>query len=292
MTTPEPAVRISAVINTLNAGSTLRLALRSLVGWVDEIVVVDMDSDDDTAEIARSFGATVHRHDRMGYSEPARAFAVEQTVGDWIMILDADEIVPRTLADRLVQEADRGDYDVVTIPWANHLFGALATRGLFSPLNDRHPRFFRRDAIEMSATVHDFMSIRDDARTLMLPPVPELCVSHVSHLDAADFLEKLNRYTTIEAAGRAQEGQQPGRPGPFLTAVREFFRCYVRHQGFRDGWRGYQTALLIGMYRGVSRMKSGELAHGGGRERVTATYAALAEDALAGWNGVPPRVHP
>jgi glycosyltransferase involved in cell wall biosynthesis len=291
MTDPTPVVRISAVINTLNAGSTLASALRSLVGWVDEIVVVDMDSDDDTVEIARSFGATVHRHRRMGYVEPARAFAVEQASGAWIMVLDADEIVPRTLASRLLQEAARDDYDVVTIPWANHLFGAVATRGLLSPLNDRHARFFRRDAIELSPGIHDPLLTRPGSRPLLLPPDPDLCVRHFSHLDAADFLDKLNRYTSIEAAAHEASGLPIGRLGPVTATVREFFRCYIRHQGFRDGWRGYQTALLIGMYRGVSRLKSRELAHVGGRERVAATYAALAEEALAGWDGVPTRVH-
>lgn len=292
MTGSEPVVQISAVVNTLNAGASLSWALRSLVGWVDEIVVVDMDSDDDTVEIARSFGAKVHRHPRMGYADPARAFAVQQATGRWIMLLDADEIVSRTLADRLTAESVRDEFDVVVIPWANYLFGAPARRGLFSPLNDRHPRFFRPSALDLTADVHDFTKIQPGARTLLLPPDRELCVSHFSHLDAADFLDKMNRYTSIEADGAATSDQRSDRGGPVAAAIREFFRCYVRHQGFRDGWRGYQTALLIGMYRGVSRMKSRELAHGGGRDRVAESYGLMAEEALSGWEGVPARVQP
>ncbi|MEO8272560.1 MAG: glycosyltransferase [Chloroflexota bacterium] len=66
---------ISAVINTLNEEHHLGFALRSVRDWVDEIVVVEMDSDDRTAEIARSFGARVSRHDWVGYADPARTFA-------------------------------------------------------------------------------------------------------------------------------------------------------------------------------------------------------------------------
>jgi glycosyltransferase involved in cell wall biosynthesis len=83
------------VINTLNEERRLPYALRSVQDWVDEIVVVDMHSDDKTVEIAEAFGARIFTHERVGYADPARAFAFARATGDWILILDADELVPR-----------------------------------------------------------------------------------------------------------------------------------------------------------------------------------------------------
>ena len=89
------AQRISVVINTLNEERRLPYALRSVQDWVDEIVVVDTHSDDKTVEIAEEFGARIFTHERVGYADPARAFAFARATGDWILILDADELVPR-----------------------------------------------------------------------------------------------------------------------------------------------------------------------------------------------------
>src|SRR5450759_1251360 len=92
--------RISAVINTLNEERNLPFALRSVQDWVDEIVVVDMHSEDATRDIAKQYGARVFLHERLGYADPARAFALEQAVGDWILLIDADELIPAPLSER------------------------------------------------------------------------------------------------------------------------------------------------------------------------------------------------
>jgi glycosyltransferase involved in cell wall biosynthesis len=84
--------RISAVFNTFNEEKRLRFALRSVKPWVDEIVVVDMHSSDATRTIAENFGAKVFLHEPLGYADPARAFAVAQATGDWILMLDADRL--------------------------------------------------------------------------------------------------------------------------------------------------------------------------------------------------------
>ena len=82
---------ISAVINTLNAEKTVERALRSVKPWVDEIVVVDMHSDDATVDICRRYTHLVFPHERTGYVEPARNFAIDKAAGPFILVIDADE---------------------------------------------------------------------------------------------------------------------------------------------------------------------------------------------------------
>ncbi|MGH9356058.1 MAG: glycosyltransferase family 2 protein, partial [Terriglobia bacterium] len=129
--------RISVVINTFNEEKNLPYALRSVQTWADEIIVVDMHSEDRTVEIARQFGAKVYFHERMGFVEPARAFAIGQASGDWIMVLDADEIVPEPLSRKLIEIAhgDEG-VDAARLPWVNYLLGAAIRHTGWGPSQD------------------------------------------------------------------------------------------------------------------------------------------------------------
>ncbi|KEF40905.1 MAG: glycosyl transferase [Cyanobium sp. CACIAM 14] len=74
-----------------NEAERLERCLRSVTGFVDEIVVVDTGSDDDTPEIAAACGAAVHHLDWPGEFAPARNHALELVTGDWVLVLDADE---------------------------------------------------------------------------------------------------------------------------------------------------------------------------------------------------------
>ena len=94
--------RISGVVIALNEERQLHYALGTLLPWCDEVIVVDQHSEDETAAIAERMGATVYQHDRTGgIADPARRFAVGKATGDWIFILDADEMVPPSLARHL-----------------------------------------------------------------------------------------------------------------------------------------------------------------------------------------------
>src|SRR5439155_18369699 len=82
--------RVTAVVNTLNEEAQLPACLESL-RWAAEIVVVDMHSEDRTAEIAAAVGCRVFQHERTGYVEPARNFAIQQAKHSWVLVVDADE---------------------------------------------------------------------------------------------------------------------------------------------------------------------------------------------------------
>ena len=82
-------MRLSIVINTLNEEKNLPRVLASIDSLADEIVVVDMKSDDKTVEIAEKGGAKVYGHERTNYVEPARNFAIAKTTGEWIFIFNA-----------------------------------------------------------------------------------------------------------------------------------------------------------------------------------------------------------
>lgn len=271
----------SVVVNTLNEEANLPYALGSVRSWVDDIVVVDMESDDRTAEIARSFGARVFSHERLGFADPARQFAISQALGDWILILDADEMVPRRLAERLMAIAKEDVVDVVVIPWRNFVFGEPLKAGGWGPHQAAYPRFFRRGAVSTNGRVHDFLNPSSDARLLTLKHSSGLAMVHFNYSDVTQFLEKLNRYTSIEAEQAFARGAHPYPLNSIIRALLGFLKRYFGRGGFRDGWRGLYLALLMTSYRWAVAAKLRELQETGGRGPVIASYRAEAERLLS-----------
>jgi glycosyltransferase involved in cell wall biosynthesis len=272
--------RISAVINTLNEEKNLPFALRSVQSWVDEIIVVDMYSDDRTADIAREFGAKIFFHDRVGFADPARAFAIEQASGDWILVLDADEVVPLALSRALMSIARGDSADVVRIPWLNYLLGAPLMHTTWGPNQGTHSRFFKKNCVTTTPTIHNYLHQVPGSRVLELRFEPGLAVAHFNYVDSEQFVEKLNRYTSIEAKQAFARGERTTAAGALVTAAMEFARRYIKGRGFQDGWRGFYLSVFMSFYRIVTAAKVQELATLGSKEEIESRYRQEAEEIL------------
>lgn len=134
--------KISVVINTLNEEKNIALAIKSVREFADEVVVVDMHSEDKTCEVAESLGAKVFTFERKSYVEPARNFAISKASGDWVFILDADERATPQLLAKLKKIVKENQYDFVNIPRKNLIFGKWIRHSLWWP--DYNIRFLER----------------------------------------------------------------------------------------------------------------------------------------------------
>ena len=278
------AIRISAVINTLNEEKNLGFALRSIRSWVDEIIVVDMYSNDRTVEIAREFKAEVYFHKPAGYADPARAFALSKATGDWILILDADEIVPEPLSRRLIEFArDGSSADVVKIPRLNYMLGAPMGFTGWGPHQDKQLRFFRRGIVDANETIHNYLNPASHSRILELPFESGLCLVHFPYSDTFSILEKLNRYTTIEARQALGRGEKGGPARALFNALKEFITRYLKAGGYRDGWRGLHLSIIMGVYRLLTYLKLEELREIGEAESVVTGYGRTAERTVSAY---------
>jgi glycosyltransferase involved in cell wall biosynthesis len=271
-------LRISVVVNTLNEESRLAWALGSVRPWADEIIVVDMQSEDRTAEIATAMGAQVFQYPRTGYVEPARAFAVSKATGDWILLLDADEMVPKSTSAALLGIAERGEADVVVVPFRCFFFGREMKGGGWSIVQDHHERFFRPGQMSFTATIHGHNRPVPGARIVQLPPEPQYAFVHFNYVDINQFIDKLNRYTTIEATSESKGNLYWG----IAISIKEFLRRYLKLRGYRDGWQGLYLAAGMAFYRLVSVAKRVEGA-AGSRGKVEDGYRRVAEEVLSGY---------
>lgn len=252
-------MKISVLINTLNEEKNIRNCLES-VKWADEIVIVDMYSDDRTLEIAMEYTDKIFFFEKMGYADPARQFALEQASCEWVLVLDADEIVPLKLKNRLqeVMEKDRGD--VVNIPHNNYFAGKQIQHMGWGPMQDMHPRFFRKKYLHFGDRIHDFINISEEARHYNLTD-PQEGFIHFSYLDFEHYIDKaLNHYTSIEARNifeGKKEGYKLGEsvPGILFRLFRGFFDVYVRDKGYKDGFIGLSISFLSVIYNLLAYLK-------------------------------------
>lgn len=273
--------RISGVVIALNEAHQLHYALSTLLPWCDEVIVVDQHSEDETASIAEEMGATVYQHDRTGgIADPARRFAVAKASGDWIFILDADEMVPPSLADHLRELADSDpELDVVLVPRANVLLGRWLKHGNNWP--SRHARFFRPGSLLMTDRIHKSIAPAPGSRRRKLAADPGLAIWHFPGGSLSDLVRKVDRYTDIEARQAYARGQRVTSPWALvIDAGRYFWRQYLWDRGYRDGTMGLAVAITRTYYRVLAAAKLWELPR---KEQRAADVTAVRERLLARW---------
>ncbi len=275
--------KISVVINTLNEEWNLPYAIRSVHSWADEIVVVDMYSDDRTVEIAKQYGAKVYFHERIAAFDAARQFAIEQATNEWVLLLDADEMTPEPLSRILLEIVDFNKVDIVIIPRINFLLGMPLMHTGWGPHQDKHPRLFKKSKMTTSDTIHDFMRPKDGVNIHEIDYDNGLAIVHFNYVDSMEFIDKLNKYTSIEARQAHERGELASYGHAIYQVFKEFPNRYIRKGGFRDGWRGFYLSLSMAFYRLNIFSKMKELEIYGARDKIIKIYAKEAEKVLASY---------
>jgi glycosyltransferase involved in cell wall biosynthesis len=238
---------LSVAIIALNEERNLPRTLAS-VQFADEIIVVDTDSTDRTAEIARSFGAKVFNRDWPGFAAQ-KNFAIQQCTGDWILSLDADEELSPELQTQLqILLPTYPPVDAYFLKRRNLFLNRWIKRGGYYP--DPKLRLFRRSAANFTQPprfedrpVHETIAFDGESSTL------DFDLIHHAYPTLEDYLEHMDRYSTLGAEILvAQRRTSAGIFAfywnvllvPALTFVWNFFF----RLGFLDGREG----LLLHLY--------------------------------------------
>jgi glycosyltransferase involved in cell wall biosynthesis len=243
--TPLPAVRLSVIVITKNEAARLPTCLAS-VAFADELIVVDAASTDNTAELARNFGAKVTvTADWPGFGLQKQR-ALDAASGDWVLCIDADEWLDDALASAIQQLTQA---PLASAPSAHYAVGRLsAFCGQWMRAGSWYPdlgiRLFKRGSARFSPDrVHERLLLERPAGKP--PQLPGLLL-HNSMTGLHDAVDKMNRYSS----GRAADLQARGRRGGVGRAVGHglwaFFRGYVLRRGFLDGRLGFVLAMLDG----------------------------------------------
>jgi glycosyltransferase involved in cell wall biosynthesis len=265
---------------TLNEERNIEFCLRSLYAWCDEIIVIDMKSDDRTQELARRYTHLVLEHERIVDFGLARQLGFDQATGDWILSIDADEVVTPQLAGWIRDFVDSDPaYELALIPRANVFLGRWLRS---TPWWPGKPRLFRKGAMVATTDLHRPIVPSSTVRVAKLPRRPEISLWHFTRLSLEDIMSKSNHYTTIEARHALASGEADPKPHQlFWRSFREIV-VYVAKRGYRDGLGGLAYALDRAYYRFLLQAKRWDIPRAAERR---ARYDRWRERILVGFPG-------
>jgi len=234
--------KLSLVLITHNAGGQLTACLESARGVVDDIVVVDSGSDDDTLAVAVHFGARTIRQTFLGFGAQKR-LAVSQARYDWVLCLDADERLTPELSAAIRAELAAPAFAAYRVARRNQFLGRYLRHGEGYP--DFNIRLFdRRLANWTEDRVHEHVISAAGAG-----PVGTLSgdLLHDSAESLSIYLAKQNRYTDIQADALFRQGRSAS-PWQLVTSpLVRFLRFYIVRKGFLDGAAGF-AHIAIGSF--------------------------------------------
>lgn len=236
--------KISVVINTYNASHYLEQVLESVKDF-DEVLICDMESTDDTCEIAKRYGCNIVTFPKENHRicEPARDFAIHSASNKWVLVVDADEVVPETLRRYLYDFiADGMSVDALAVPRINSFMGKGA-----SGTPDYQLRFFIKDKATWPAVIHSRPIIKGTIRNI--PNRNEYSLLHLDNPTIQQRIDKINVYTDYEVPKRRNKKYGIGKM--LVRPVWFFFRNYVIGKGFMDGRRGVAKAYMAAVYQMV-----------------------------------------
>lgn len=233
-------IQISVVVNTKNEAKYLKKCLKSVVGFAQEIVVVDMYSKDNSVAIAKSFKAKVFRHPPLSYVEPARNFAISKARGEWILVLDPDEYITTYLKKELKKITNRQDVSFVKIPRQNIIFGKWMKHSNMWP--DYLIRFFKKDNLKWKKEIHSQPDTQGQGVTLL--DSEKLAIRHHNYTDIDDFVKRALRYSQTQADELIKKDYILKTSDFLLKPIQEFNSRFFANNGYKDGFHGLVFCLL------------------------------------------------
>lgn len=246
---------ISCYIRTLNEERNIVRCVEAARQVVDEVVVVDSGSTDGTIALAEAAGARVVKHAWHGFGFQKR-IAEEACRNDWLLDLDADEVVTPALAAQIRAEFERGEpkYRVyaprmVMVSPAGRRYESFANAW-------RNKLYDRRVVRQPEHKAWDQFKLPPGVWRGLLPGP----LDHYAWRDLAHLMAKQN-------SGSSAMARDNELPGTFGIALRVlfglpvyFFKAYVTRGYFKGGVEGFSVAGILAIGRWLRDVKRYERA--------------------------------
>ena len=246
--------QLSVVINTRDSSATLERTLKS-VKFADEIVIVDAKSKDDTVKLAKKYTKNVFSMKGPNYVEPYRNFALSKASHPWVLVVDSDEVITKSLREKVLKTTSHPQADAYFIPRKNLIFGEWLTKAGWWP--DYQLRLFKKDKVTWQNTIHSIPQV--EGKTAHFPAKEELAIVHYNYDHLEQFIGRLNNYTSIQAQEREPEGVF-SLEKLFSIFTGEFARRAMMYDGAKQGMHGTALAFLQGFSEAAVYLKQWQAA--------------------------------
>ncbi len=228
------AIKLSVIVITKNEAENIAKCLQS-VSWADEIIVLDSGSTDETVSICKEFTPHVFETDWQGFGIQKQR-ALEKATGDWVLSIDADEIISPELRIEIENAISQNQFDAFLLPRLSSYCGKFIKHGGWYP--DYILRLFRRELGRFTNDViHERVIVEGKIGKLTTP------ILHESYKDLNEVLEKVNSYSTLQAQKLASRGVKSSLSKAIFRAWWKFIQTYFVKAAFLDGQHGLMLAI-------------------------------------------------
>lgn len=240
--------KIGVLIEVFNEKENIADCIKNAKLLSDYVVVVDMNSTDETADIATKFGALVYRFPYFSYVEPARRFGIEKCQTEWVFILDADERITKELVKEIKENIESNFWkkEEIThykIPRKN-VFGKLKWLKYGGWWQDYQIRLIKKSAfIDWPKEIHSTPKIKGKCGFLKNP------IIHYFHGDLKKMVEKTIIFEEVEAGLLFKAGKKANVLTFFRKFLGELWRRLFKNFGFLDGTFG----IIESIYQAFSK---------------------------------------
>lgn len=247
-------IRITVAVITKNEERHIAKCLES-VAWADDIVVVDGFSTDRTAEIARSMGARVIEHKFSGSFADERNEGNNNARHDWVLHIDADDVVTATFRDRLISALAGNSGEVIyKFRRRNYFLGHSMDHGGF---HHYIPNLVNRKYVKYEGDVHEVPTYKGGMGVI------EADIDHYPFDSIDQFITRQNRYAGIAAKKMLETdgilSARDIRKGMVGRTFKVFWKSYVKKQGYKDGVYGLMFGVLFAFINFLKWAKYWEL---------------------------------
>lgn len=236
-------IKLSVVTLTKNSSEIIEDCLKSVSGWVEEIVIVDDNSRDNTLEIVRKYTdwIFVKKWEKEGAH---RNFAYARAKCDYILSLDSDERVTPELKQEIINLFKEGPkYNGYNIPHRNFIGSHWIKYGGWYP--NAKLKLFRKDQFkyEEEAEYHPRAFLEGKTFTLKSD------IIHYAYRNFENLFSKLNHQTNFEARKWVRDRRKMNFGICMNKIISRFIKFYFVKKGYKEGFIGFMMALASGLYQ-------------------------------------------
>jgi len=226
-------MQISAVIITKNEERNIERCLVSLQNVVDEVIVVDSFSTDETETICKKYNVRFYQQEWLGYAKQKNQ-ANELTTNDIILSIDADEALSPELQKSILQLKQSGNTNSLgKMNRLNNYCGKWIRHGGWYP--DRKIRIFNKNHAHWEGEIHETIVYPENMQLQFLTGD----LLHYSYHSIEDHIKQADKFTTLTAQDAFEKGEKPSILSLVVIPKWKFLKDYIFKGGFLDGYYGY-----------------------------------------------------
>lgn len=244
--------KISLVIISKNEEKNIQRCLESVKGVVDEIIVVDSFSTDNTKGICQQYKVKFVAHEWLGYSA-TKNLGNKLASHDWILSLDADEALSEKLKKNVLKEKENFQYDAyITRRMTNYCGKWIRHCGWYP---DPKIRLWKKSLGEWDGDIHETINLDKSAQIGKLSGD----ILHYSISSVFQHIEQINKFSEIHSQSAFKKGKKSSMASLLFKPIERFLTTYFFKLGILDGYNGFLISTLTAHSVFLRRVKLRQL---------------------------------